>query len=151
MCLPVVFTLTLLPCHTDEPGTKPTFCIAACTTFPLPLLPSNIVALGCGWRIWCPHFPSLPMPLLQLCRSPLTAHFGGTRGSSGIAWCLVPRFCNRKAGAERRHRPCTGGFTASEVTSLPVLLQEMLATSWTDTGRAGLTAQGWDGLYTEQC
>lgn len=41
----------------------------------------------------------------QMCRSPLSAHFGGTRrGCSGIAWCLVARFCIRKAGQARRHR-----------------------------------------------
>lgn len=40
----------------------------------------------------------------QMCRSSLTAHFGGTRGCSGIAWCLDARFCKRVAGEERSPR-----------------------------------------------
>lgn len=108
MCLPVVFTLTLLPCHTDEPGTKTTFCIAVCTT--LPLLPSQR------------HYFGLQMEDLVCVSPPLQTRCFLCPRYNTDAWepcdcthwkdmrvqrdrlMFVPMFCHRKAGEERRHR-----------------------------------------------
>lgn len=100
MCLPVVFTLTLLPCHTDEPGTKTTFCRPVCTTLPLP--PFQFCYFGLQIEDLVYPFPLLLPPAFrasvatQKCRSPLTTHFGRTRMCSGTDWCLVLRFWDRK-------------------------------------------------------
>lgn len=142
MCLPVVFTLTLLPCHTDEPGTKPTSCIAVCSTLPLPFLPSNIVTLGCRWRIWCLHFPSLPVPLLQ-CRcaaAPWLHTLEEHEGAVGLPGLWLPGFAVGKLGRRGKTgsglHTRAGGFTISSRCSC--------RRCWP---RAG---QGWDGLHTEQ-
>lgn len=100
MCLPVVFTLTLLPCHTDEPGTKTTFCIAVCTTLPL-RLPPPCCYFGLQMEDLVYAFP--PLQTLAFCapvtvrlgRSPFTACFWRTRGCNGTEWCLLPQTCVR--------------------------------------------------------
>lgn len=73
---------------------------------------------------------------VQMCSSPLTAHFGGTRGCRGIAWRLAARFCSRKAGEEREDGLWAAHSSRRVHNPFPVLLQEMLATSWTGLGWA---------------
>lgn len=80
------------------------------------------------------------------------AHFRRTRGCSGTDRCLVPGFCNRKAGEERGHRKTrAGGFTATGLIAFLSAPAVDVATSWIGAGRAGLTAWGWDVLHAGQC
>lgn len=76
----------------------------------------------------------------QMCRNPSTLE--EQEGAVGLPGDWLPGFAIGELG-RRGDTGSSRGFTAFEVKSLPVLLQEMLI-------RAGFTAQGWDGLHTEQ-
>lgn len=105
MCLPVVFTLTLLPCHTDEPGTKPTFCIAVCTTLPLPLPPPPVLLLWAADGGFGVHISLAPNPLLSVsllqhrCTEAHWLHtLEGQEGAVGLTDVWFPDFATGKLG-----------------------------------------------------